>query len=238
MDKAWSPNSNSTRVLIDDDAEMAVLDTRPEQMLYDGFTDQIPPGVHSRLLTGRDPNGCDIARVLLWVDRTYSRCPSCGQSITVDLSDLPPAVLNEGAGAGGAVESVSQQHGCGQWLGVDWRSIDVTDPTDEVFDRALLTAEKMHIAWNAELNAERGLVEDRLNRVLKQAKEMLLEPLADGETRADRLAPLLRGSETEPGAYLDGDTVIVWDCDPADPSSTIGVQLEINQIDQAEGDAR
>lgn len=88
---------------------------------------------HAVTLRGRDiVTGEQISKIIIWADRTYDTCPSCGQPINV--SPGCPVNLNTGAGQGGRLEEWSQMHGCGQWLHIDWVSLDGDATEREVAD--------------------------------------------------------------------------------------------------------
>ncbi len=83
----------------------------------------LPPYTHAAVLTGRDiVTGLDLHYVIVWADRSTGTCDQCNQPISMQVDECP-VILNLGAGAGGAIEEPSKQHGCGNWLTVDWTEV-------------------------------------------------------------------------------------------------------------------
>lgn len=159
----------------------------------------LPAGVHAIMLTGRDVvSGADLAYPLLWADRTYRFCPGCGQSVDVDLSQDPPAMLDDGACQGGQAQPYSQQHNCGEWLHVDW-TILAEDATDETVRNAAI---RLANARNTTIDESLLKLQRSLQRDLDQAADRVRQPLADGETITDRLEEVRTGGETVPGIYV------------------------------------
>ena len=107
------------------------------------------------VLTGRDVvSGEDLAYPVLWCDRTYGACPSCGEP--VDREPDCPVRLNDGAGQGGEIEECSQEHGCGEWLSVTWVEL----PEDADADAVQAAAEEMAAQFCRERDDERARVRE------------------------------------------------------------------------------
>lgn len=85
----------------------------------------LPEGIHVSLLTGTDPNRQPISRMVLWADPADTNCPRCAEPVT---GKSPPVHLNEGAEAGGRLETWSLEHGCGEWITQLWE--EVTEGAD------------------------------------------------------------------------------------------------------------
>lgn len=96
----------------------------------------LPPGTHATILTGRDVvTGQQLAYPVVWADRPYTRCPRCGDAVARTVNECP-VLLDVGAGQGGAIEEISQQHGCGEWLHIDWCQVTgQAEPTGDADGR-------------------------------------------------------------------------------------------------------
>lgn len=182
----------------------------------DLVADQLPPNVHAKLLQACDPQGVDVANVLLWIDRPFNTCPRCGQPIDQDLTGQPPATLDNT----GLTMAFSQQHGCGEWLTVDW---DDTDTDDATVEGVLAAAAKLVADRDAEIVKLRAAVTATLDLQLRDAAVRLAEPLEDGETFEERLEDVCTGNEVEPGVFMDGDVLAAWAYDPAGDPEPIRV---------------
>jgi hypothetical protein len=87
---------------------------------------ELPSGTHAMVLTGRDVvTGEQLAYPVVWVDRSYCTCPRCGEPVARVVEECP-VLLDTGAGQGGQIEEWSKQHGCGEWLSVDWEEVAAT----------------------------------------------------------------------------------------------------------------
>lgn len=98
--------------------------------------------IHTDVLTGRDVvTGLQLAYPVAWEERPIRSCPRCGQDVPADPGC--PLILNTGAGQGGALEPVTQQHGCGEWLGIAYaEGRDGQDPAEVAAElRAALQTE-------------------------------------------------------------------------------------------------
>lgn len=84
--------------------------------------DILPTGVHARVLrrTTRHTGG-PVTVAVVWADRTSDTCPVCGDPVPQQV-DCPVALSHTGE-----TESVSQQHGCGDWLPVIERTVAEPD---------------------------------------------------------------------------------------------------------------
>lgn len=92
----------------------------------------LPAGAHHQVLSGRDVVSGEMHYAhVVWADRVRVECPRCGEPIpaTVDV----PVVLNMGAGQGGRLDPASQQHGCGEWLGVEWADLEEDASPEEIY---------------------------------------------------------------------------------------------------------
>jgi hypothetical protein len=176
----------------------------------DPATLDLPPGTHATALGGRDVvTGGWLRYIVVWADRPYDRCPRCGQTVARVVEGCP-IHLNTGAGAGGALEPMSQQHGCGEGLSVDSRELG----GDATADQVLAAAAELAQGLAEEIDAERGTMRDRLAEELRNILAREIEPLDDGETLEDRREELRSGDEMNPGAYHDGQQWSAWDYDP------------------------
>lgn len=191
----------------------------------------LPPHTSAALLAARDiTTGEPLERVVVWADRPHDRCPQCGQPVPVD-PDVP-VILNAGAGQGGQIMEVSQQHGCGYWLSVDWTEVTRrgADPTDA--DIADAAAELTHRRQQAIAEA-RQEIEARLRRDLAAALARLAEPLDAGETAEDREDEVTNGDELTPGVCYDGTEWIAWDCPPVADGHDETVVVAASDLAQA-----
>jgi hypothetical protein len=177
----------------------------------------LPDGIHATVLRGRDPNGTMLAVPIVWADRITDRCDQCGEPIAKVVEGCP-AVLDAEACAGGQLESTDLQHGCGNWLSVDWREADI--------DQVTAVAKEMAADRKREIDAEHERIERRLRRDLTAAMARLSEPLDAGETAEERADEVTTGSEIEPGIYHDADQWLAWDYDPASEGDTITVTAD------------
>ncbi|MEV0732346.1 hypothetical protein [Polymorphospora sp. NPDC050346] len=180
---------------------------------------RLPKGIYARVLGGRDVRGVYVARVVVWADRPYDRCPSCGQAVQMN-SDCPVG-LNLGE-AGGQLQEHDKQHGCGEWLTVDWDEVTGTskpDSDDEIVPGigpadVVAAAEQLAEVTRGKRADGRARLEQRLRDDLAAALDRLAEPLAAGETDQDRADEARTGSEVEPGVYREGDLWLAWDYAP------------------------
>lgn len=171
---------------------------------------QLPAGTHATVLAGRDVvTGEDLAYPVVWADRSYGACRRCAQPVAWEVDC--PVVLNVGAGQGGAIEPLSQQHGCGEWLSVDWTELDQGASEADV----VAAAGRLAAGLAAEIDTARASVRAGLCRDLEGALARLAEPLGEGETPEDRAEEVCSGSDTGPGVYCEGGRWVAWDYDPA-----------------------
>lgn len=169
---------------------------------------ELPAHIHATVLKGRDiVTGELLAYLVMWADRPYDTCPLCREPVSATVGDCP-VQLDTGAGQGGAIREWDKQHGCGQWLDVDWRQVtadggEVTDANVRAAAADLLTKRQQRIA-----DALRE-IEAELRKDLTGALARLAEPL-DNETAEDRVDEVTTGSEVEPGVYLDDGEWLAW----------------------------
>lgn len=169
----------------------------------------LPRHIHATVLTGTDvTTGEQLAYPVIWADRTERNCPRCDQPIEVEVPC--PVMLDTGAGQGGRVTDLSQQHGCGEWLGVSSATFDEFDTTQQIEAEAHVLAE----ARAEEINGEREYMRRRLGAYLRTSLQLRAEPLEDGETQEDRDDEVTTGGEYSPGVYHDGTQWVAWDYDP------------------------
>lgn len=84
--------------------------------------------VHTDVVEGRShASGLWRRMPVAWLDRETDRpCPRCGEGIPVDPGC--PVVFDPSVWEGGT-QPISQQHGCGEWLAVDYLvGVDGEDP--------------------------------------------------------------------------------------------------------------
>ena len=201
---------------------------------------EMPAHIHLAVLRGRDVvTGEELAYPVLWADRTYDRCPSCGQSIPFEVTECPIA-LDEGAGQGGALQEYSQQHGCGEWLPV--LSVRFEDGESDKAKVAQAAAE-LAKARTEEIAAARTVAEERVEQELERATAQLLAPLGDDETVEDRLEAVCTGNEIQPGVYIDRGHLTAWDFpainDDSDPIVAVSTFPHVFMVQvQASADGR
>lgn len=221
----------------------------------------LPRYTHATVLTGRDiVVGGTIHNVIVWADRTTSTCDQCHQPIAMEIKDCP-VLLDTGAGAGGAILETSKQHGCGNWLTVDWTEVkpgpaeqpetcddcettgincslhDGPEYDDEIApgvtsDQVLAAARELADRRAVEIGTQATSIENDLRADLRAALAALDEPLADGETMEDRIEDVSSGSETEPGVYCDDDGR--WQAWEYDPASEFGATITVYADDLAQ----
>ncbi|MEU1824221.1 hypothetical protein ABZ502_17560 [Streptomyces abikoensis] len=172
----------------------------------------LPRGVHAAVLSdSAGPTDVWCPRIVVWANRSHSRCPGCGQPVAQDLSQDVPVSLNRGE-----LQPYSQQHPCGEWLSILWSEVS---GTGEV---TVVDVERAAHQLAAEVDNEhvrlRAAVEAQLRQDLKQALQRLAEPLAHQETREDREDEVRTGSDVEPGVYR-GEQWLAWAFDPTGISS-------------------
>jgi hypothetical protein len=197
---------------------------------------ELPLGTHAIVLTGRDVvTGEQLAYPVVWADRSDSTCPRCGQPVAQVVAECPVG-LNTGAGQDGQIEELSQQHGCGEWLSVDWAEVSATGPlVDPTEDDVLATARELAARLADDLTTQRERIRARLRVDLRDGLARLAEPLAEDETAEDRAAEVSAGNETEPGLYLEDGQWLAWDYDPDGSGDTITVYAsEITAEDNRE----
>lgn len=174
----------------------------------------LPPHIHAEVLTGRDVlSGEHLAYPVIWADRITDTCDRCHEPIPRE--EPCPVLLDSGAGQGGLIEEISQQHVCGEWLSVDWREVKVDLDAPEAVARIEAAAWELAAERTAEIETATGRLRRSLERDLARALKHLGEPL-DGDTPDDRLYDVTTGSETEPGVYLDETDFqwVAWDYEP------------------------
>jgi len=182
-------------------------------------TVKLPPGIHAEILAGRDiVTGGHLAYAIVWADRVGDTCPQCGQPVA-RVIDRCPVLLDTGAGQGGAIEEWSKQHGCGEWLSVDW--FTAADTSGAAIS---LCAEALAVAHAEEIRDGRQKIRRRLERNLREALARLAEPLENGETAEDREHEVTTGGEVEPGVFREGSGWLAWDYDPAGDEEGITVR--------------
>lgn len=185
------------------------------------------------LTTERDPSNGFMHAAIVVSGSPSTDCHQCGQHAVFTGA---PAVV----GQFGDQQPLSRQHGCGAWLESQWvfRSVDLDDPhaADVAFDMAVDMA--------AEVD---GLVEDdqrhdrdQLVGEIKAAHAQTVTALAaidlDGDDVAADVEDELRGSETDPGTYVefdfDGQPVVLstWDYDPADSGETVSESTVVEDL--------
>jgi len=201
-----------------------------------GMWNELPHGIHATVLTGRDVvSGLELVYPVAWADRSYRTCPRCRQP--VDRVPACPVALNTGAGAGGQLEELSQQHGCGEWLAVDWAEADEIEGVPA-------TAQRLADRLVMFLDAERTRLRAGLITQLRDALTRLAEPLdvVVGEAIEDRRAEVETGSEVDPGVYLDDRWAdrsewvwCAWDFDPDGSGETVAVYVEDLTVTQVSG---
>lgn len=174
----------------------------------------LPPHIHAEILTGHDVvSGEQLAYPVIWADRITDTCGRCHEPIPRE--EPCPVLLDSGAGQGGLIEEISQQHVCGEWLSVDWREVKVDLDAPDAVARIEAAAWELATERTAEIETATGRLRRSLERDLARALKHLGEPL-DGDTPDERLYDVTTGSETEPGVYLDetdGEWV-AWDYEP------------------------
>jgi hypothetical protein len=186
----------------------------------------LPAGTHAAVLHGRDVvTGDQLARLVVWADRPYDRCPGCDEPVSRVVEC--PVGLNTGAGQGGRLEEWSKQHGCGEWLAVDWEEVTSSAATGEVTTADVVAAAtELAASLAAAIDKERGCLRARLREDLAWALARLAEPLADGETSEDREEEVRTGSEVDPGVYREGDGWLAWGYDPDGSGDPITVHAK------------
>ncbi|MFD7866016.1 hypothetical protein [Streptomyces sp. NPDC059783] len=148
-------------------------------------------------------------RIVVWTDRPYNACPSCGQQVPRDVSLL--VQLNRGS-----LEPFSQQHGCGQWLDALWEPVrGAGEGYEATPDGVLRVAAELLDRLNSARVDRRERIRARLRRELTAALHRLDEPLKEGETSEGRAEEVTTGNEIDPGIYRDGDWLI-WAYDPGE----------------------
>jgi hypothetical protein len=171
----------------------------------------LPARMHIDVQTGRDViTGGQIKAYIIWADRTYGQCPRCRQPVPRDPGC--PGLLNPGAGQGGQVDAVSQEHGCGEWLSVIW---DFCGEPDLRAVRSLVVS--VEAERRRQLESARVALAASLTADLAAAVARLGEPYEEGEDPAVRREEVRTGWDMEPGVYLDlqeSGQWIAWDYDP------------------------
>lgn len=178
----------------------------------------LPANIHAAILTRRDAvTGEMVSRGVVWADRTYPACETCGEP--VPREPACPVVINEGDGKGSQLMEWSQRHAdiggsCGFWQPVLWAECGTSE------DEITAAADALAADRAAVLEAGRLLVVQRLNRELSDALERAAGPASE-----DR-GGITTGSDTQPGIYFDehgSGQWIAWDYDPDDDSGAITV---------------
>lgn len=184
----------------------------------------LPAGTHAGVLTGRDVvSGEQLAYPVVWADRPYGTCPRCRQPVARVVEQCP-VMLDTGAGQGGQIQEYSKQHGCGEWLSVDWDEVRPGDQLAEVAEDDIVAAARLLAArLVAAIASERENIRRRLREDLQDALCRLAGPLEGGETAEDRADEVRTGSEVEPGIYQEGGQWVAWDYDPDGSGDTIAV---------------
>lgn len=179
-------------------------------------TIDLPEGIHAAMLTGRDVvTGEDLAYPVVWADRAYGTCPRCGQPVARIVEDCP-VLLDTGAGQGGQIQELDKQHGCGEWLDVDWQEVQACEAAGGITaDDVTAAAGALAAGLAAEITAERDRIRARLRADLRDALRRLAEPLEPGETPEDRAEDAGTGSEIDPGVCVEDGKWFAWDYDPA-----------------------
>jgi len=199
--------------------------------------EELPRGTHAAVLTGCDVvSGMDLAYPVVWADRSYDKCPQCRQSI--ERVPSCPVVLNTGAGAGGRIEEFSQQHGCGEWLWVDWDEVDDLENVPVV-------AQRLADRLGECIDNERAKLRAGLITQLRDALARRDEPLDTelGETIDDRVDEVATRSEVDPGVYIENRWAdrsewvwCAWDYDPAGLDEE-GICVRVADLQAAEASA-
>jgi hypothetical protein len=184
----------------------------------------LPTGTHAAVLTGHDVvSGEQLAYPVVWADRPYDTCPRCRQPVARVVEQCP-VMLDTGARQGGQILEYSKQHGCGEWLSVDWDEVRASDRLADITDDDVAAAARLLAARLAEtIASKRDHIRMRLREDLQDALRRLAEPLEDDETAEDRTDEVRTGSEVEPGIYQEGGEWVAWDYDPAGSGDTIAV---------------
>lgn len=179
---------------------------------------RLPAHSHATMLTGRDmTTGLPLAYPVVWADRPYDTCPRCGQPVPGVVENCP-ALLNTGAGQGGAIQEWDQQHGCGEWLAVSW--CEVKPAGDEVTEAEIqAAAEELSAEWQREVTAKTSRIVAALRKELAVALARLAEPLDEDETIEDRDEEVRTGSETQPGVYREDGEWLAWSYPPVQDGS-------------------
>ncbi len=190
----------------------------------------IPAGTYAAVLTGRDVvSGEQLAYPVVWADRPHDTCPRCGHPVA-RMVEQCPVMLDTGAGQGGQIQEYSKQHGCGEWLSVDWDEVRTDDRLADLTGVDVVAAARALAARLAEtIASERVCIRGRLGEELEDVLRRLAEPLEDDETAEDRADEVRTGSEVEPGVYQEDGEWVAWDYDPDGSGDTIAV----NQSDLA-----
>lgn len=190
----------------------------------DPTTLDLPSGIHAAVLGGRDVvTGEPLREVVLWADRTTGECPRCHQPIAREITRCP-IHLNTGAGQGGALEPYSQQHGCGEWLSVASRELGSAPGAEDI----LAAAHDLATARADETTEKRSKIERHVRADLAAVLAGLDRRPAGGDDEDLTLAEIVESvcddlfgrlhygyAPVDPGVFVDGDQVGVWDWDPA-----------------------
>jgi len=150
------------------------------------------PTLHREVLTQTYPAADRV--LVVWADRPYDRCPRCGQHVEVEVgcpvgTDWPNQMV---------IECDQQHKPCGLWLRVDWLARMVVDPADDAAVEATLT-EGVTAIWVETWEDTARTIRERLVEAWRAVHN------GDWDST---------GSETEPGVYRDGGTLLAWDYGP------------------------
>jgi hypothetical protein len=165
--------------------------------------------LHVETLTTHNAHGVPITATVVWADRPYTHCPLCHQG--VDPGHCP-VTLDGGADGGQYLQTWSLQHGCGEWLTIDWAAVGDDETVDQVI--AYVTASRDERA--AKLRADTVAA-------LRRDLRIALDQLADGDDPDD----VTTGSLANPGIYRDGQ----WLAWAYDPTSRDGDTITVHEDD-------
>lgn len=185
------------------------------------------------LTTERDPSTGDLWAAVVVSGSPSATCHQCGQHAVFTGA---PATLTQF----GDEQPLDRQHGCGAWLESQWllRLIDLADPhaADTVFDLAIDMATEVDALIAGDQQHDR----DRIVGEIKAAHARTVAALADldldGDDVISDVERELRGSETEPGSYVETDfdgaaaALATWDYDPADSGETVSESTEFSDL--------
>ena len=163
----------------------------------------LPRGTHAALLTADDiVTGGEITALIVWADRPYDACPNCAQDVEREVEGCPVEIY-PGAGAGGAIREWSKQHGCGEWLDVNWREVQHEDGDEEAREALMAAADELATGLTREVTGAREALERGLRSELRTALARLADPLDPGETPEDRIVQIKTGSDMDPGVCFE-----------------------------------